>query len=310
MVIALEEHYSSERLEGAARRPEIMAKLLDLGDARIADMDAAGIDVQVLSLNAPGAQQLDAATAVPIVREENDRLAGAVARHPDRLAAFAALPTAKPDAAADELERTVRELGFKGALINGHTGGRFLDDSSFWPILERAEALEVPIYLHPAPPPPPVVEAYYSGFSPQVSALLSTAAWGWHVDTGVHVLRLILGGAFDRFPRLQLVVGHLGEALPFMLDRTTTRLPRTISGLQRSVAEYFQENIHLTTSGFFFIPPLLNTLLAVGADRIMFSIDYPFSTNEEGRAFLEALPVSPADRAKIAHGNAKRLLRL
>ena len=154
-------------------------------------------------------------------------------------AGFAALPTAAPDTAADELERMVREHGFKGALINGHTRGRYLDDKFFWPILERAEALQVPLYLHPTPPPRPVVEASYAGFAPEVTARLASGSWGWHIETAIHVLRLILGGAFDRYPSLQLVIGHLGEALPFMLPRIdftfvqplSVRLTKSIVGL-------------------------------------------------------------------------------
>jgi predicted TIM-barrel fold metal-dependent hydrolase len=316
-IIAIEEHFASRRIpdlagavDGQARQHEFASKLLDLGETRIADMNAAGIDLQVLSLTTPGAQQLARPGAVALACEENDRLAEAVGRHSGRLAAFAALPTAAPVAAADELERTVRELGFKGAMINGPTEGRFLDDQSFWPILERAEALDVPIYLHPAPPPPAVVDAYYGGLAPQVSAALATGAWGWHVETGLHALRLILAGVFDRFPRLQFVIGHMGEVLPFMLTRASALMPTALTGLRRPVSEYFRQNVHITTSGFFSVPPFLNALLEVGADRLMFSVDYPFSDNEQARAFLDAMPVSPADREKIAHGNAERLLGL
>ena len=300
----------SERVVDPPYREDVRQKLLDLGETRIAEMDAAGIDVQVLSHASPGAQRLDAATAAGLVREENDRLAELVGRHPGRLAAFAALPTTDPTAAAGELERAVRTLGLKGALINGPTGARFLDDQSFWPILECAESLEVPVYVHPAPPAPAIVDAYYGGFSPQVNTALATGAWGWHVETGLHVLRLVLAGVFDRFPRLQLVIGHMGEALPFMLRRATGPLGQEVTGLQRPLPEYFRENLHLSTSGFFSVPPFLNALLEVGADRMMFAVDYPFSTNERGRAFLDAMPVSPADKEKIAHGNAERLLRL
>ncbi|HXM54966.1 MAG TPA: amidohydrolase family protein [Candidatus Dormibacteraeota bacterium] len=313
-IIAIEEHYASARPEaGGPRRPvpaEIRDRMLDLGDGRIADMDAAGIEMQVLSLSAAGVGLLAPADAVAFVREENDRLAEAVARRPDRLAAFATLPMADPAAAAKELERTVHELGFKGAMVNGHTDGRFLDDPSFRPILECAAALDVPVYLHPAPPPEPVARAYFGGLPPAVSGALATAAWGWHVETGLHVLRVIAAGVLDRLPGLQLVVGHMGEALPFMLARTTAALPRAVTGLERSVAEYVRGNVHVTTSGFFTVPPFLTALLEVGADRIMLSVDYPFSPNQQGRAFLDALPVSPADREKIARGNAARLLHL
>jgi predicted TIM-barrel fold metal-dependent hydrolase len=273
-------------------------------------MDAAGIDLQVLSLNPPGGQGLSAAVAVPLLRDENDRLADAVQRHPTRLAAFAALPTANPDAAAAELERTVRDLGFRGTMIHGHTDGRFLDDPCYLPILERAEALDVPIYLHPTRPPAAVADAYFGGFSPRVSASLATSGWGWHAENGLHVLRMILRGVFDRLPGLQLVIGHLGEMLPFMLNRIDGKLPQSVTGLQQSISGYFHTNIHVTTSGQLAVAPLLATLAEVGADRILFAVDYPFSRNEAARAFLDAMPVSPAEREGIAHGNAERLLRL
>lgn len=273
-------------------------------------MDRAGIDMQVLSLTAPGVQSLDASEAVALAREENDRLAEAVRHYPTRFAGFAALPTSAPGVAADELERTVKTSGFKGALINGHTRGRYLDDPFFWPILERAQALQVPIYLHPTPPPQPVLDTYYAGFSPEVTSLLSTGAWGWHIETAVHVIRLILGGVFDRYPHLQLVIGHMGEALPFMMARIDGTLPTTLTKLDRPLGAYFRENLHYTFSGFNWTPPFLDLLLQVGVDRILFSADYPFRSMEWARTFLDQLPVSPADKERIAHGNAERLLRL
>jgi predicted TIM-barrel fold metal-dependent hydrolase len=273
-------------------------------------MDAAGIDVQVLSLTAPGVEQLDATEAVALARDANDHLAEAVRRHPNRFAGFAALPTAAPDTAADELERMVREHGFKGALINGHTRGRYLDDKFFWPILERAEALQVPLYLHPTPPPRPVVEASYAGFAPEVTARLASGSWGWHIETAIHVIRLILGGAFDRYPSLQLVIGHLGETLPFMLPRIDFTLPTDVTKLDRPMGAYLRENVHYTFSGFNWTPAFLDLLLQVGVDRIMFSADYPYASMTLARTFLDQLPVSPADRDRIAHGNAERLLRM
>ncbi|MGW0704452.1 amidohydrolase family protein [Streptomyces sp. NPDC002643] len=320
-IIGLEEHYLSRPWDGEgpgagiAGLDAVLAgmekRLLETGEQRIADMDAAGIDVQVLSLAGPGGETYPPADAVTLAREENDRLAEIVKRHPDRLKAFAALPTtAQPEAAADELERAVREYGFKGALVNGSTDGRFLDDERFRPVLERAEALDVPLYLHPGVPPAGVMRAYYDGFSPQVNFTLGTAAWGWHIDTGLHVLRMILAGAFDRFPRLQIVIGHLGEALPFMLPRANRTLPPVMTGLSRTITEYVRENVHFTIAGFFYVPTFLNTLLEVGADRILFSVDYPIGSNDEGRAFLDRLPVSPADREKIAYRNAETLLRI
>ena len=328
--IALEEHYATEafmegpgrelkaRAEAARDHPRVAAgyeglirRLCDLGEGRISAMEAAGVDVQVLSLTSPGVEQLDAERAVSLARGANEALAGATRRHQGHFVGFAALPTAAPEAAAKELERAVREHGFVGALINGHTRGRYLDDPFFWPILGRAEALGVPIYLHPTPPPRPVVEAYYSGnFAPGVAGGFATAAWGWHVETATHVLRIVLSGAFDRFPGLQIVVGHLGEGIPFFLPRLDLALPREVTGLDRRVGDYLRENVHYTFGGFDWIQAFLDLLLQVGAERIMFSADYPYASMEEARAFLDGLPVGPADREKIAHRNAERLLGL
>jgi hypothetical protein len=287
-----------------------VADLLDIGDKRIAEMDAAGIDVQVLSLTDPSVQQLDANKAVALAREANDYLAKATLRYPTRLAGFAALPTAVPETAADELERMVKEHSFKGGHINGHTKGRYLDDESFWPILDRTQSLGVPLYIHPTPPPQPIIDIYYAGFAPEVTNMLAGAAWGWHIETAIHVIRLIVGGVFDHFPNLQVVIGHMGEALPFMLPRLDGILSKNMTKVNRSVAAYLQENIYYTFSGFNYVQPFLDLYLQVGADRIIFSADYPYSSMRQARAFLDQLPVSAADKEKIAHGNAERLLKL
>jgi uncharacterized protein len=317
-LITLEEHYRAPMLKAAGSLPDpapdsplamIQAKLDDVGDQRLADMDAGGIDVQVISHGAPGTEQLSAEDAIPLARDANDYLARAIAAHPDRLAAFATLPTAAPAQAADELERTVSEHGFKGALINGHVRGRFLDDREFWPIFERADRLSVPVYLHPTPPPPAVRDAYYAGLPPILGQTLSMAGWGWHVDTGLHVLRLICAGVLDEYPGLQIIVGHMGEALPFLLARSS-RVLRQQAGLSRPLEDYVAMNFHFTTSGMFTYPPLTCLLEVVGADRVMFSVDYPYSRNEEGRDFVLAAPISDADREKLAFGNAERLLGL
>lgn len=319
--ITLEEHYATPAfIEGpwlrfASQAPptrgtQIVDQLCDVGEGRIAQMDAAGIDVQVLSLNTPGVEQLDPAEAVSLARDANDRLADAVQRHPSRFAGFAALPTPAPEAAADELERAVRRLGFKGAMINGHARGRYLDDEFFWPILERAEALDVPIYLHPTPPPRAVVEASYVGnYSSEVASALATVAWGWHIETATHILRLILSGAFDRYANLQVVIGHMGEGLSFMLPRIESTLSR-LAKLDRPIGAYFVENLHYTFAAFNWVPTFLNLLLHVGVDRIMFAVDHPYGSMARARAFLDDLPVSTADKERIAHGNAERLLRL
>jgi uncharacterized protein len=320
--ITLEEHFASpgfiagpgreftERLsKSGGTYARIADQLQEVGDKRIAEMDAAGIDMQVLSLNSPGVEQADVAEQIAIARESNDFLADVVKNNPKRFAGFAALPVAAPEQAADELDRRVRQ-GFKGTLINGHTRGRYLDDKFFWPILERAEALNVPIYLHPTVPPKPVADALYGGFSPAVSAVFASAGWGWHIETGVHLLRMILGGAFDRYPKLQVVVGHLGEALPFMLPRLNKNLPTGLTKLQRPIGAYLRENVYYTFAGFNFPATFLDLLLEVGTGRIMFSVDYPYGSMVEARAFLDQIPVSPADRERIAHRNAEQLFEL
>jgi predicted TIM-barrel fold metal-dependent hydrolase len=328
--ITLEEHFATpEFMQGPGREmseharsskgasplafinAHLVEQLLDLDALRIADMDAAGIDMQVLSLNSPGLEQLDAQAAERLARQTNDVLGEAVRRHPTRFAGFAALPTALPETAAGELERTVRDYGFKGAVVNGHNQGRYMDDPFFWPIFERAEALQVPLYLHPTPPPQPVIQASYVGnFSPEVSAQLAAAGWGWHIETAIHVIRIILGGVFDRYPKLQLVIGHLGEALPFMLPRLDRSMPMPLTKLKQPIGTYLRENIYYTFSGFNFTPNFLDLLFQVGVDRIMFSADYPYSSMLAARNFLEQLPLSPVDINRIAHGNAEKLLRM
>ncbi|MCE0764171.1 amidohydrolase family protein [Pseudonocardia kujensis] len=275
-------------------------------------MDAAGIDVQVLSLTSPGLEQLSASEAPDWAHLVNDGLATAVAAHPTRLRGFACLPTADPEAAVSELSRAVNDLGFLGAMINGHVRGRYLDDEFFWPILAKAEELRVPIYLHPTMPPQEVIDASYSGnFSEQVGLVLAAGAWGWHMETGNHLLRMVLAGVFDRFPDLQVMIGHLGEALPFMLPRIEQVYDSFAdTNLERRISAYFQENVHYTFAGFNFTSSFLNLLLQVGVDRILFSADYPYTTMAEARHFLDELPVSSADRHRIAHGNAERLFAI
>jgi predicted TIM-barrel fold metal-dependent hydrolase len=328
--ITLEEHYASPTfMEGPGKQlkiqaqaardhPEVAAgfamlldQLMDVDEDRIKEMDKAGIDMQVLSLTSPGVEQLEASAAVDLAQDANDFLSDAVKLHPDRFAGFATLPTAAPDTAADELERMVKENDFRGGVINGHINGRYLDDEFFWPILERAEALNVPLYLHPTPPPQPVIEASYTGnYSPQVTAGLASGGWGWHIETAIHILRIILSGVFDHYPNLQFIIGHMGETLPFMLPRIDRTLPREMTKLKRSIGAYLQENVNYTFSGFNYTQTFLDLLLEVGVDRIMFSADYPYSSMTQARAFLDQLPVSTMVKERIAHGNAERLLGL
>ena len=318
--ITIEEHFASpgfldgpgrelkaRALKFGAAAEKLLERLCDVGEKRISEMDGAGIDLQVLSLTSPGTEQSEAADAMAIAGEANDFLADAVNKNPARLAGFAALPTATPDKAARELERMVREHRFKGAIINGHNRGRYLDDRFFWPIFESAEALNVPIYLHPTQPPRPVIEASYRGFSPIVTEMFAGAGWGWHIETAIHVIRLILGGVFDQYPKLQIVIGHMGEALPAMMQRLDV-MPIAMTKLNRPMSSYLRENVHYTFSGFNFMSTFLGLMLQVGVDRIMFSADHPYASMTQARAFLDQLPVSDADRERIAHGNAEHLL--
>ena len=323
-LITLEEHYRSERANaeigeagnyfraansaGERMAAERLANLSELGERRLADMDKAGIDMQVVSHTHPSPEILPAARAIPLCRIVNDEIAEAVARYPKRFAGFATLPVADPPAAAAELERAVR-VGFKGALINGVTQGRFLDDPFFTPLLECAEALEAPIYLHPAPPPEPVWEAYFSGIETGLARMLSIAGWGWHAELGLHIVRLIANGVFERHPKLQVIIGHMGEMIPFFLARVNAAVT-PFANLPKPFADYFHSNIHITTSGVFTAPPFNLCLEVVGADRILFSVDYPYSPNEAGRAFLDRLSLAPADFDKVTHGNAERLLKI
>ncbi|SNT30151.1 hypothetical protein SAMN05421770_10750 [Granulicella rosea] len=318
--ITLEEHFITSNFvktteahghHTPAAMARMQALLMDLGAGRIAAMDEAGVDLQILSLAAMGLDVLDAPTATSVLRDVNDELAQAIAAHPKRLGGFAAVNLKDPAGAAQELERCIRKLGFQGLLLDGTTDGLFLDDPRFLPVLEAAVALDVPVYLHPALPPEPVQQAYFSGLPGDTGFLLSMAGWGWHSETAIHTLRLIAAGVFDRLPTLQLVIGHMGEMLPIALARTTAVLSRS-GQLKRPAAEYFQTNIHLTTSGYFTQPPLRCALDVVGIDRLMFSVDYPFSPNTHGRQFLTdaAGTLSAEDMAKLTHGNAERLLKL
>ncbi len=324
--IAIEEHFLSKGFravmqsnaasQGGRGQPtptmtaERQVKLAELDTLRLQDMDTGGIDLQVISdigsVVAP--RPLD--EGVKLAREANDQLAQACAAHPDRFAGFATLPVTEPEAAADGLERAVRSLGLKGAMIHGTTNGRFLDDPAFLSVLERAAALSVPIYIHPAFPPASVREAYYTGLNPVAGFVLSTSGWGWHSEVGIHALRMILAGVFDRLSTLQIIIGHMGEMIPFMLARIHDTLTPMAQQLQRPVPDYFLRHFHITTSGFFTDAPLLLAMQVMGADRILFAVDYPFSTNEQGRAFLDHAPISPAEKEKISHLNAERLLRL
>jgi len=284
--------------------------LSDTGEERMAAMDTAGIGMQVLSVPGPGAEIVSGPDGISMAREYNDRMARLISGEPERFAAFAHLPMRSPSAAADELERAV-QCGLKGALISGTIGGKFLDAPEFAPVLTRAERLDVPLYIHPGVPPQGVRAAYYDGLPDEASFGLAIAGWGWHAETAVHILRLALSGALDRHPRLKLLIGHMGEGLPTMMER----IERVFSAyssthLERSAARAIAEQVWVSTSGFSSMPAFLAAFMTFGADRILFSVDYPFGNNAAAVAFLKNLPVSPEDREKIAHKNADALLRL
>jgi predicted TIM-barrel fold metal-dependent hydrolase len=311
-LVGLEEHYVTSELldawEGAQRHDEAIAhRLLDLDAERIAAMDDTGLDVAVVSMTTPGLQSLDAADAVALQSVCNDRLADAVRRHPDRLAGFAALATPDPDAAAAELRRAVSELGFHGAMLYGRTGERNLDHCDFWPIFEAAEALNAPLYLHPQPPPASVRAAYYSGLGDPVDEALATHGLGWHYDAGLQLLRLILGGVLDRFPGVQLILGHWGEVVLFYLDRIDRMTG--IADLPRPVSEYLRRNVFVTPGGVFSQRYLRWACDVIGPDRVMFASDYPYVMVGDGgsRRFLDEAELSDTDREKIASGNWETL---
>jgi 2,3-dihydroxybenzoate decarboxylase len=312
-VIALEEHYWDKELAAqfvggeGVRGAEMLDRLYDLGELRLREMDEAGIDMQILSHGAPSAQKLSGADAVALTRRVNDRLHAAVNANPKRFGAFSALPTSDPKAAADELERTTR-LGFKGPMIHGLANGMFLDDKRFWPIFERAQALDVPIYLHPAVPLPAVMDAYYKDYVKDFPMVIR-AAWGFTVETATHAIRLVLGGVFDAYPRLKIVLGHLGETLPFLVWRVDQALSRP-GAKTLSFRQVFCEHFYITTSGNFSNPALLCCVMEMGIDRILFAVDWPFVANKPAVEWMKTVPLCDEDKIKILSGNARRLLRL
>ncbi len=316
LVIAIEEHYLDPEVDEKVNRraggnEETRKRLADLGEIRLKEMDEAGIDIQVLSHCPPGAQAFDAETAAKQAESVNNRLSETVKANPDRFAAFASLPTRDPVGAANELERCVDKLGFKGAMVHGLTDGLFMDDKRFWPIFERAAALDVPIYLHPAPPHPQVIEIYYKDYAEKYPVILGPG-WGFTIETATAGLRLVLSGVFDAYPNLKIILGHMGEGLPFL----TWRINHAFTKMGRPDVEpvpfrdIFCEHFYITTSGNFSNPALLCTVMEMGVDRILFSVDWPYIENAPGTEWMEGVPLSREDRVKILNGNAKRLLKM
>jgi len=324
-IIAIEEHWNGagiraalDRLPDGARDESVafntmgdsQARLEDIGPGRIESMDAAGIDVSILSVVTPATQALPAAEAVVLAREANDEAASAVQAHPARFRAFATLPTSDPQAAAAELERCATQLGHVGAMVHGRTGPRPLDDPAYDDLFAVAARYGQPVFIHPQIPSNELRDAAYRGLDPLVDLGLATFGWGWHMDAGLAALRLILRGTFDRHPDLQLVLGHWGEMLLFWMDRADS-LSGVAKHLERRVADYIKTNIYITSSGMLQERMLRHTLDFTSADRVLFSTDYPF--HQPGAAeigqFFDAIP-SPAERAQIAAGNAEALFGL
>ncbi len=314
--IALEEAFSipgiadpMPRLSSRATpyAQEWLRKLPDFTEYRLPEMDSAGIDIQVLSLTVPGLQiDIDAATARDNARRANDHLASVVSEHPTRFRGFAALPLQDPVAAAAELTRCINELGFCGALVNDHLGGRYLDDPLYEPVWEVIESLAVPLYLHPGAPPADDWRVL-SGHPELYGAM-----WSWAAEVSGHALRILCSGVFDRHPSATMILGHMGEFLPFQRSRLDSRYATTSPNyrLQRPPSAYLGTNIVFTTSGVFSPAALAGAVLEVGADAIMFSVDYPYESSHDAVAGFERTTLSPQDREKIAHANAERILKI
>lgn len=324
-VIGVEEHAWTVELRDAllklggddtvtmlSSQKDIDRRLREVGDERLARMDAAGVDLQVLSITTPGTQSLSPAEAVPLARDANDFLADAVRRRPDRFAAFATLPTPDPQGAADELERCVTQLHLVGAMLFPRTGETYLDHDKFRPVFEAAAQLRVPLYIHPALPPQPVRDSYFSGFDDFTNMVLSAGGWGWHADAGLATLRLILTGTFDRHPHLQIILGHWGEMLVPFADRADL-LSAASTDLERRVLDYITANLNVTAGGIFSHRMLRQALDVLGPDRVMYGADDPYGSagytaTVGAREFVENAPISAPDKAKFAHLNAERLL--
>jgi 5-carboxyvanillate decarboxylase len=306
--VSLWGYYGSHPSE---RARQLVRRIQEVDEGRIADMDASGIDVQLLLLTAPGVQVMDEAAAVSMARLSNDRVADAVRKHPTRFAALAAVAPQDPPAAAKELERAVNTLGLKGAVINSHTRGEWLDDEKYWDIFAAAEALDVPIYIHPSGPPPAMSR-------PFLERGLEGAIFGFSVEVALHVLRIIVSGALDRFPKLRIVIGHTGEGLPFWLYRidymhsASVRSGRyeTMKPLQRKPSEYIRENLYVTNSGVAWEPSVTFCQKVLGPDHVLYAMDYPYQFVPEEVKIADAFPMSAPDKRKFFQLNAERLFRL
>jgi 2,3-dihydroxybenzoate decarboxylase len=298
-------------LNGSERTDTIVQRLQDLGSRRLADMDATGIGRQILALTAPGLQVFSADTAVGLATEYNDMLADAVGRYPDRYSGLAAVAPQNPAAAAAELERAVTRHGLRGAIINSHTQGEYLDDEKFWDIFAAAEALDVPVYIHPQTPPPTMIE-------PFLESGLDGAIYGFAVETGLHLLRLIVSGLFDSFPKLRVVVGHLGEGIPYWLFRVDffhrgivqTGRYRNFKKLKLKPSDYMRRNVYVTTSGMAWEPPIMYARSVLGPERVLYAMDYPYQYVADEVAVTDNLPLSVEEKTALYQSNAERVFGL
>lgn len=298
-------------LHPAPRAAAIRRKLQDLGDERIADMDAAGIDKQVVAITAPGPQIFDKATGPRIAIDANDWTAEQIARNPSRFAALTAIAPQDPAKAAQEIERGMTRLGFKGVIINSHTQSEYLDDPKFWPIFEAAEANDAAIYLHPTGPCKGMAE-------PMIAAGLEGAIYGFAVDTAMHAIRIMTAGVFDRFPKLKLVLGHGGEAIPFWLSRLDYMHAATVKAgrypsmkpVKRTISEYMRENVWVTNSGVAWEPAIMFCRQVLGADRVLYAMDYPYQYQPDEVLVSDRLPITPEEKKLYFQGNAERVFGL
>lgn len=329
-VIALEEHIGSQLL-GDATRDAISASypyydtfmhpapadapsvpdLRELGERRVRELDAAGIDMEIVSYTNP-AQYIDKEDAVNIVRAANDALAALIKPYPDRFRAFAALPWSDPQAAADELRRTVREHGFSGTLISGRpqTGNVFLDDPAYYPVWEALTELDLPVYIHPNYTTADACKSYYSGLGDQLDCVLSTYGYGWHFEAGLQVIRMILAGVFEKFPNLKVISGHWGEMVPFYLTRLDRMFSPAVTGLKEVFSFYYRRNVYVTPSGLYDDDSLQFCIAKLGIDHILFSADFPYIPMTGAHAFIENAPLSAEDKEKFSSLNAEKLLHI
>ena len=287
---------------------QLSQRLLDLDEERLRIMDEAGIAMHLLSLTSTGVQALDTEQAVTLASLANDRLAAAIQRHPDRYAGLAAVAPQDPARAVKELDRAINRLKLNGVIINSHTRGEYLDEEKFWPILEAAAALEAPIYIHPRSPSPAMAQPYRKYH-------LEHAIWGYAVETGLHAVRLIMSGVFDRYPKLKIVLGHMGENIPYALYRMDWMHSRAPVAMDRPKlklrpSEYFRQNFFITTSGVNWHPPLKFCIEVLGADNIMWAVDYPYQETHEAVRYMNEAPISETDKQKIFHGNAERVFHI